>query len=124
MKLQLRSLRKEKKITQLGLADTLGVDLKTIGNWERGKTIMSTDQLCRCCEALGCTPNELTGWYIEHPEDLPVSSMSNEESALLDNYRACTPERRQVVSAAARDQCSLSRGQEAPCTSSDLAAAV
>ena len=61
MILQLRPIRKGKKLSQAELADKIGANIRTIGAWERGETMMSIEQLCNCCEALGCTPNDMTG---------------------------------------------------------------
>lgn len=69
MELQLRRIRKGKELSQQQLADSLGVDVKTIGNWERGITLMNIEQVWNCAEALGSSPNDICGWYMEHPED-------------------------------------------------------
>lgn len=112
MKLQLRSLRKRKRITQVDLASILQVDTKTVGNWERGSTMMSIEQLCNCCDALGCTPNDLTGWYIEHPEDMPAAPPQPEgdpfERELVDCYRGSTAEGKANILGNARGQAALS----------------
>ena len=67
MALQLKSLRKAAGMTQGELAQRLGVDISTIGNWERGKTQMDVVQLCAVVDLLGCTPNDLLGWWEDHP---------------------------------------------------------
>lgn len=109
MKLQLKTLRKEKKITQGELSSLLNVDIKTVGNWERGETMMSIEQLCRCCEILGATPNEMTGWYIEHPEDAPGTAAGADprRQAMVDAYDALTDDGKtlasEMVASVARD---------------------
>lgn len=109
MKLQLKTLRKEKKITQGELSSLLNVDIKTVGNWERGETMMSIEQLCRCCEILGATPNEMTGWYIEHPEDAPGTAACDDprRQAMIESYDALTDDGKtlasETVSSLARD---------------------
>ena len=109
MILQLKAARKRKKITQADLAALLDVDTKTVGNWERGETMMSIEQLCRCCEILGSTPNEMTGWYIEHPEDAPGASPDEDarRRAMVDAYDALTDDGKtlasETVSSLARD---------------------
>ena len=109
MKLQLKTLRKEKKITQGELSSLLNVDIKTVGNWERGETMMSIEQLCRCCEILGATPNEMTGWYIEHPEDAPGTAAGTDprRQAMVDAYDALTDDGKtlasEMVASVARD---------------------
>lgn len=110
MKLQLKYLRKKQRMTQGVLADKLLVDIATVGNWERGKTMMSIEQLCRCCEILGATPNEMTGWYIEHPEDAPGSVTRSDpfEGELVECYRAATAEGKANILGNARGQRELS----------------
>ena len=100
MELQLKQIRKAQKITQKQMADLLGVDLKTIGNWELGRTTIKLDDACRICQALHCTPNDLCGWYIDHPDDAPrdVSpSLAPDETAVVEDYRTCTPEWRRNI---------------------------
>lgn len=114
MELQLRTLRKAQKITQRGLAEMLGLDLKTIGNWESGRTILKLDDACRVCDALGCTPNDLCGWYIDHPEDRPAPPgpaahfADPYQAELHECYEASTPEGRSVILGTARGQRELS----------------
>lgn len=95
MELQLKQIRKAQKITQKQMADLLGVDLKTVGNWELGKTTIKLDDACRICRALHCTPNDLCGWYIDHPEDAPRDAsppLAPDEAVVVEGYRSCTPE--------------------------------
>lgn len=95
MELQLKKIRKAQKITQKQMADILGVDLKTVGNWELGKTAIKLDDACRICRALRCTPNDLCGWYIDHPEYMPQQSsppLAPDEAEVVDGYRSCTTE--------------------------------
>lgn len=109
MKLQLKKLRKEKKITQGELSSLIEVDIKTVGNWERGETMMSIEQLCRCCEILGSTPNEMTGWYIEHPEDAPGKEPDADprRQSMVESYDALTEDGKtlasEMVASVARD---------------------
>lgn len=102
MNLKMREMRSVAGMTQKQLADRLSVDLKTIGNWERGKSSISLEDACRVCDVLGCTPNDLCGWYDEHPNDRPSSSVTRDEAALIDNYRASPPEVRSTITQVAR----------------------
>ena len=109
MKLQLKRIRKEKKLSQTQLANMIGANLRTIGAWERGETMMSIEQLCRCCEILGATPNEMTGWYIEHPEDAPGTAAGADprRQAMIESYDALTDDGKtlasEMVASVARD---------------------
>ena len=120
MKLKLRELREAAHLNQSDIARIAGVDLKTAGSWDRGKTYPKADAIWLLCEALNTDPNTMLGWYDEHPEDRPSASVTRDEAALVDNYRACSHDRRMMVSGYARDQCELSRQQEAPYTSPSL----
>ena len=110
MKLQLKRIRKEKKLSQTQLANLIGANLRTIGAWERGETMMSIEQLCRCCEILETTPNEMTGWYIDHPEDAPGAVGGRADprrQAMVDAYDALTDDGKtlasEMVASVARD---------------------
>lgn len=119
MELQLKKIRKSQKITQKQMADILGVDLKTVGNWELGKTAIKLDDACRICRALRCTPNDLCGWYIDHPEDMPQQSsppLAPDETEVVDGYRSCTTEwkRNLRMSVEAARAASLKSAEGAP----------
>lgn len=119
MELQLKKIRKAQKITQKQMADILGVDLKTVGNWELGKTAIKLDDACRICRALRCTPNDLCGWYIDHPEDMPQQTsppLAPDETEVVDGYRSCTTEwkRNLRMSVEAARAASLKSAEGAP----------
>ncbi len=52
-------LRKEKKITQEELAETLGVSSKSISRWETGRNMPDLSLITPLCKELGTTINEL-----------------------------------------------------------------
>lgn len=52
-------LRKEKKLTQEQLAETLGVTSKSISRWENGKTMPDVSLFEPLCKELNITINEL-----------------------------------------------------------------
>jgi transcriptional regulator with XRE-family HTH domain len=51
----LQKLRKAKNLTQLGLAEALGVDVATISGWERGKHQPTPSIRWQYAAALGIT---------------------------------------------------------------------
>jgi transcriptional regulator with XRE-family HTH domain len=55
----LQELRKAKNLTQLGLAETLGIDVATVSGWERGKHQPTPSIRERYAEALGITVKAL-----------------------------------------------------------------
>ena len=52
-------IRKEKHLTQVQLAEILGVSEKTISKWECGKGFPDTGLILPLCEVLGISANEL-----------------------------------------------------------------
>lgn len=52
-------MRKEKSLTQRGLADTLCISDKTVSKWENGKGMPEVSLMMPLCEALEITANEL-----------------------------------------------------------------
>lgn len=102
MKLKLRELREAAHLNQSDIARIAGVDLKTAGSWDRGKTYPKADAIWLLCEALNTDPNTMLGWYDEHPEDRPSSSVTRDEAALIDNYRASPPDVRSTITQVAR----------------------
>lgn len=110
MNLKLKQARKENGYSQADLADALNVDIKTVGNWERGKTLPDIEQLWKCAKALNTDPNDLLGWYEEHPEDRPTAP-AGAEGELIACYRQSTEKRRSKILETARDQAELSQAQ-------------
>ncbi|MBE7379842.1 MAG: helix-turn-helix transcriptional regulator [Leptolyngbya sp. SIO1E4] len=54
------ALREQKNLTQLQLAQEVGVTETTIANWEKGRSGLEwIDRLIRLCAALECTPEDL-----------------------------------------------------------------
>lgn len=108
MNLQLKQIRKESRVSQEELAKRIGVSARAIGAWERGENSPNAEQVWNCAVALGCSPNDICGWYIDHPEDRPAPPGDPGASELLGCYRSCTPERQDAVLGYARDQALLS----------------
>ena len=53
------SLRKEKGLTQMMLADRLGISDKTVSKWERGAGLPDVSLMLPLCETLEISVNEL-----------------------------------------------------------------
>ena len=51
--------RKQKQLTQLQLADKLGITDKAISKWERGIAMPDTSIMLELCNILGISVNEL-----------------------------------------------------------------
>ena len=72
--------RKRANLTQLQLADKLGITDKAISKWERGITMPDTSIMLELCDILGISVNELlSGEKI----NMEISSQKNEQ-LLLD----------------------------------------
>lgn len=61
MRMKIKELRVNKKMTQEELAKEMNVDRSTVAMWETGKALPRTDKLPKLAEVLGCTIDELYG---------------------------------------------------------------
>lgn len=102
MKLNIRDMRKKAGLTQTELAEAIGVNLSTVGNWERLVTCPDAEQVWNCAVALGCTPNDILGWYEDHPLEDSAGSLTSEEREIVGCYRDSTPQWRQNIAMTAR----------------------
>ena len=101
MNLRLKELRKARKLTQTQLGELVGVDMRTISNWECGRTQMDMEQAWCVCRALKCSVNDLVGW-----KDTPLSP---QEQQLISDFRASSPAWKQNILMSARAAASASR---------------
>lgn len=102
MRLRLTEIRENRRLTQSEIAKIAGVSSKTEWNWEQGKSFPNAAQLWDIAVALDCTPNDLLGWYDDHPRKSAQESLPPEEAELMRNYRSCTPQWRANISMTAR----------------------
>ena len=74
------SLRKEKGLTQMMLADRLGISDKTVSKWERGAGLPDVSLMLPLCETLEISVNELlTGeklTYADYKKKAEVTIMN------------------------------------------------
>ena len=80
---RLRELRRERGITQAKMADSLGVALSTVQNWESDRTEMTGHTLIMVADYLGVTPNEVYG------SGTPDKDVVDERN-LLALFRSCS----------------------------------
>ncbi len=52
-------MRKAANLTQMELADRMGVSFQAVSNWERGQTMPDISRLPELSEALGVTVDEI-----------------------------------------------------------------
>ena len=57
----IKALRQKKDMTQMNLADELGVSYQAVSNWERGNSMPDISKLKELSGVLGCTIDELLG---------------------------------------------------------------
>ena len=110
-RLRLKELRQKTDLNQEDMAPLLGISLSTYRTWEQGVARITLENAVKICEILGCTPNDLCGWYDTHPRD-GEPDVNTPEGELLACYRASTPDRRERILGTARDAALLS-GEDA-----------
>ena len=102
-KLQLKELRKRAGFkTQEEIANYLGIKPRRYQTWERGEVALTLEDAYMLCTALKCTPNDLCGWYLDHPRDESGQTLTIEESEIVNCYRDSTPQWRQNIAMTAR----------------------
>ena len=87
---RIRKYREERGISRTELAQTLGVTLSCISNWELGQNDPAADHLRDLCRALKVSPSELLGIQLIDGE------LSEQERKLISAYRN-KPEMQQAV---------------------------
>lgn len=102
MNLKLREYRERSGLTQKQFAREIKKAVGTIQSWEAGDSYPNAEAICLMCDFFGTDPNDFLGWYDEHPNDRPSSSVTRDEAALIDNYRASPPEVRSTITQVAR----------------------
>lgn len=102
MNLKLREYRERSGLTQKQFAREIKKAVGTIQSWEAGDSYPNAEAICLMCDFFGTDPNDFLGWYDEHPEDRPSASVTRDEAALIDNYRASPPDVRSTITQVAR----------------------
>lgn len=87
---RIRKYREERKISRTELAQTLGVTLSCISNWELGQNDPAADHLGDLCRALQVSPSDLLGIQLMDGE------LSEQERKLVAAYRS-KPDLQQAV---------------------------
>lgn len=107
MNLAIKQLRKNLHISQTDFAEMVGASLRTVSAWERGETIPDAEKVWKCAVALNCTPNDILGWYENHPNDNVIDDPIERE--LVECYRASTKDRQDRILDTARDAAAISK---------------
>lgn len=107
MNLKIREMRRNLHISQADFAEKVGASLRTVSSWERGETIPDAEKIWNCAVALGCTPNDILGWYETHPRKESFGDAYEQE--LMDCYRSSTTDRKERILDTARDAAAMSK---------------
>ena len=57
--MRIKTIRESKELTQIDIANCLGVGRTTVAMWETGESLPRAATLIRLAEVLGCTVDEL-----------------------------------------------------------------
>ncbi len=96
---RIRVRRRERGLTQDGLADLVCVSRSAVAQWETGRTGQITGNLSRIADVL-----EVAVEYLVHGDDKRAAAevRQGDELALLRLYRECEPEDRRMLLHTAR----------------------
>jgi transcriptional regulator with XRE-family HTH domain len=96
---RIREIRRQRGITQEGLAEAVGVSRSAVAQWETGRAGQVTGNLTRVADVLGVHVAVLLG---ANPRGAPPSKLTGDEMALVRLYREATPKDRQLLLRTAR----------------------
>lgn len=78
---KIRQARIAQNLTQMNLADAMGVSYQAVSNWERGNSMPDISKLEDLCQILHLSPAELLG--MENSESAAVTRIMTQEDASL-----------------------------------------
>lgn len=84
---RIRQARIDKNMTQMNLADAMGVSYQAVSNWERGNSLPDISKLEELCTVLGLTLQELLG--IE--ESNTAAKAAQEEALTMEELTEVAP---------------------------------
>ena len=86
---RIKAARIDKNMTQLQLADLMGVSYQAVSNWERGNSMPDISKLADLCSALGLTVNELLG--MEEKTTAAVTKAMEQEELTVEELQEVAP---------------------------------
>ena len=86
---RIKAARIEKNMTQLQLADAMGVSYQAVSNWERGNSMPDISKLADLCSTLGLTVNELLG--MEEKTTAAVTKAMEQEELTVEELKEVAP---------------------------------
>lgn len=78
---KISELRKAKNMTQMELADKMGISFQAVSNWERGNSMPDISKLPEIAQLLGTTVDEILG----EESELVASAVNGNIDEYLDN---------------------------------------
>ena len=105
MRFRLAEFRDREGYTQSDLAKLVGKSARTVRMWECGESYPNIDMLFKLCDLFNTDPDTMLGWETASAP----ASVTRDESLMLADYRACTPDRRRMISTMARDMAGASQ---------------
>lgn len=96
---RISDLRRQRGITQEGLAEAVGVSRSAVAQWETGRAGQVTGNLTRVAEVLGVHVAVLLG---ARPGRKAADKLTTDETTLLRLYRECRVVDRQALVRTAR----------------------
>lgn len=86
---RIKQARIDQNMTQLQLADAMGVSYQAVSNWERGNSMPDISKLADLCQTLGITVNELLG--MEEPAAAAVTKAMEKEELTVEELKEVAP---------------------------------
>ena len=86
---RIEQARIDQNMTQLQLADMLGVSYQAVSNWERGNSMPDISKLADLCNALDLTVNELLG--MEEKTAAAVTKAMEQEELTVEELKEVAP---------------------------------
>jgi len=100
---RVKELRRQRGITQLALAEVIGVEPETVSRLERGTALPSLEKLENVSDALGVSLAELVG----HSSSLP----KDQAAVITEMLVKLSPKDRDFVVELVKLQCGFLRGK-------------
>ena len=85
----IKEARISRDMTQMNLADAMGVSYQAVSNWERGNSMPDIAKLEDLCRVLGLTVEQLLG--MENPTALAVEKVIQAETLTVEELMAVAP---------------------------------
>lgn len=99
--------RKASKLTQQRVSELTGIPLSTLRRWEQGVNEPDVASMVKLAELYGCSTDVLleskfADRYVYKSDEYVMSVMNKDERMLLECFRSCTPQYREMLIATAR----------------------